>query len=444
MGGDLGGQVIQAGHAGERAVQIGVDGGVAGIAVEAVGDVVYAHGGGVVQVVRQIADDGGGQHAALIGIDAVHIVGAVVLIDDLHLLAVQAGHVQVGGQVIDGNGVGGDLAAVEGVVGQLVGVLVPVLVVVGAGDVAVLHHRVEAGLQEGVAVRILGEGIALGDLAGGHVLAPGADHQSGLDGVVGHLGGVVAGDGLRHAHVAQLVIQAGLVGVAVGVGLPVVAHQAEHIGVVADGGQEHLGGLAGGQGAAGIEVAGAVAVDDAHAGAVLDVRLGPVVINVGVGGDHLGADVGLHAAVHHEGDDLGHLGTGQGASGVVVAAVFLTVDDIQCHHGVDGLSVLDLIRVGEIGGARSAGGDDHHADQHGGGHYQTESPLEVSHRKFLLLKICPREEEETSPLRPRGLKEAKQGKISSKDKNCAAYAAQFPLNNTKMGEEKGGCGRREG
>ena len=230
----------------------------------------------------------------------------------------------------------------------------------------------------------VGQLIGLGHDAGGLVLSPGADHHGGLDGVVGHLSRVVTGDGLGGSDVAQLVIQAGLVGVAANVHGPVGAHQTEHLGIVAHGGQEHLGGLLGSQGAAGVELTSAVAGDDAHAGAVLNVRLSPVIVDITVGGDDLGADVGLHAAVHHERDDLRHLGAGQSAIGVKVAAVVLTINDAQRHHGVDGLSVVDLTGIGEIL-ARSAGGNDHHAHDQSHGHHQTESPLEVSHRKFLLL-----------------------------------------------------------
>ena len=347
--------------------------GGAGILQIALGDAVHSGGAGVEDAVNGVI---------LVGL--VGAAGGAVLEDDLELLA-DVGNVQIEGEV-------GGLHRISGLVvsGQPALDLDLALGSAGsAGAVVALkgadqNLRTELGAQQGVVAQL----IALGHLAGGGIQGPVTLHHLGLDGIVGHLGGVVTGDGLGHGHIAQILIETGLVGVTVGVGLPAVAGEAKHSGVVAHGGQEHLGGLAGSQGALGIELAGPVAVDDAHAGAVLNVRLSPVIVDITVGGDQLGADVGLHAAVHDVGDDLGHLGPGQGAIGIEVAAVFLTADDVQSHHGIDSLFVLDLTRIGEIL-ARSAGRDDHHAHDQGHGHHQTESPLEVSHRKFLLLNFCP-------------------------------------------------------
>ena len=105
-------------------------------------------------------------------------------------------------------------------------------------------------------------------------------------------------------------------------------------------------------------------------------------LDVGVARVGLGAQNGLLAAVQSHGDHLRHLGAGHDPGGIKVAAVFLAVDDVQSRQNGDGLGVDDLIRVGEIAGAHSTGTDGHHADQHGHGHYQAESPLEVSHFGF--------------------------------------------------------------
>ena len=65
----------------------------------------------------------------------------------------------------------------------------------------------------------------------------------------------------------------------------------------------------------------------------------------------------------------------------------MAVDDAQRDHGGHGLSVDDLIRIGEIINAHSASADDHHGQNHDESQSQAESPLEVSHLEFLLLKF---------------------------------------------------------
>ena len=185
----------------------------------------------------------------------------------------------------------------------------------------------------------------------------------------------------------QPVVQADLVGQGVGVQVPAGAGQALDVAAVAQSGQEHLGSGGAGDRLVGPEGAVALTVDDAQVGAVGDVGLSPVALGVAeLGGGSAGAQDGVLAAVQGDGDDLGHLSAGDDPGGIEVGAVFLAVEDAQGDHGGHGLGVLDLILVGEIlilvGRTR---GDDHHADQHGGGHHQRERPFEVSHWNFLLL-----------------------------------------------------------
>ena len=372
-----------------------------GVAIQLVVGAGHGHGVSSVVVVLHVAGSALNDHGALVGVHTVDDLVVLGVVDDLDLLAEEAGVVHIGLQRLGAAAIldlvgGVDGAAAEGIAValELIGPLLLGGVVGEVLQVAQLDDAVKLLAQQGHriadAIVVLGGPghIGLGQLAGGQVLAPGALHHGALNGVVSHLAGIIAADGLRGNHVAQVLVQTSLVGVAAHVDGPAVAGEAEHVGVVAHSGQEHLGGLLSSQGAGGVELAGAVAIDDAHAGAVLNVLLGPDALDVGVGGVHLGADNGLDTAVHHVGNDLGHLLTGQGVIGSEIAAVVLAADDVQSHHDFDSLFVLDLTGIGEILGRR-AGAHYHHAHQHESSQSQTQRPLEVSHRKFLLLKICP-------------------------------------------------------
>ena len=223
----------------------------------------------------------------------------------------------------------------------------------------------------------LGAGVAV--LAGGVVASGVQLNHVGVQSIVDHLGGIVTGQQGVGVQIGQVLVKTVLVGQHVGVDGPVVAHQAGLLGVVAQHAQQHLGGLGGAHGAGRIKLVVAAASDDAVGGAVLNVGLCPMALDVGKGGGVLDAQHGIHTAVDGDAEHLGHLGTGHGAGGVKVAAVFLTIDDAQGSHGRNGVLVYDLIRIGEIARVHRAGADTHHAHEHDGGQSQAESPLEVSH-----------------------------------------------------------------
>ena len=223
----------------------------------------------------------------------------------------------------------------------------------------------------------LGAGVAV--LAGGVVASGVQLNHVGVQSIVDHLGGIVTGQQGVGVQIGQVLVKTVLVGQHVGVDGPVVAHQAGLLGVVAQHAQQHLGGLGGAHGAGRIKLVVAAASDDAVGGAVLNVGLCPGTLDVGKGGGVLDAQHGIHTAVDGDAEHLGHLGTGHGAGGVKVAAVFLTIDDAQGSHGRNGVLVYDLIRIGEIARVHRAGTNTHHAHEHDGGQSQAESPLEVSH-----------------------------------------------------------------
>ena len=174
-----------------------------------------------------------------------------------------------------------------------------------------------------------------------------------------------------------------LVGAHVDVHGPVGAGEALDLGLEAQSHQQHLGRLSTGHGVGGVELAGAVAGHDAQSGAVLDVRSSPVAHRVGVGVVGHVAQAGILAAVEDDADHLGHLGTGHDPLGIK-AAVVLAVDDIPLNEHGNGVVVDDLVLIGKVVVAHSAGADDHHAQDHDGSHCQAKSPLEVSHVEFLL------------------------------------------------------------
>ena len=370
------------------------------------------------------------------GIDAVHILA--VLIQNLDLLADQVAVVTLDLGVL---ALGGDAVHVQGVsalavllhVGQhgvAVGDQGQVLVahglvgVLGHGVLAVnilglLLQSVLASIKSGATVRVLqsvdsiltavvdgavqsldgivnravldldnphalgaghdGLGAGVAVLAGGVVASGVQLNHVGVQSIVDHLGGIVTGQQGVGVQIGQVLVKTVLVGQHVGVDGPVVAHQAGLLGVVAQHAQQHLGGLGGAHGAGRIKLVVAAASDDAVGGAVLNVGLCPVALDVGKGGGVLDAQHGIHTAVDGDAEHLGHLGTGHVAGGVKVAAVFLTIDDAQGSHGRNGVLVYDLIRIGEIARVHRAGADTHHAHEHDGSQSQAESPLEVSH-----------------------------------------------------------------
>ena len=281
-------------------------------------------------------------------------------------------------QVSAHHSAGGVLVAVDvggGQVGELV------------GDNHALHlHRTELLPQQGAQVAVVelglgGDGVL--DVAGDDVVI--GDHPA-IQSVVEHLGGVVAGQGGAGGGVVQTIIEAQGVSTGVGVDLPVGAGVALDPSIIAQGHQDHLGGLSHGHVAFRIEGAVALAGHDAQGGAVLDVVLGPVAGGVSVAvGDEL-TQHGVLAAVEDAADDGGHLSTADGVRGSI-GAVVVAGDDAQGRQHGDSLFVDDVGAVAEIVSAHSRSADDHHGQNHDESQSQAESPLEVSHLEFLLLKF---------------------------------------------------------
>ena len=129
----------------------------------------------------------------------------------------------------------------------------------------------------------------------------------------------------------------------------------------------------------GVELAGAVASQDTHVGAVGDVGSGPAVSShvgeLGAGSAQLLGVLGTH---QHVADDLGGLLTGQDLVGHEVALLVALKDTDGAHHRSGG-GVLDLSLVVEVG---SAGAHDRQAQNHHGSQSHAENSLEISHFGF--------------------------------------------------------------
>ena len=144
---------------------------------------------------------------------------------------------------------------------------------------------------------------------------------------------------------------------------------------------EHGGGLSGGHGIAGTEGAVAVAGDNAQVHAEVHIALSPAALERSGVRELAGALEGIGVdlrAIHHLGDDGGHLSTGNSAGGIEVAVGA----NEQAQTSGDGSSFLvdDLVSIVES----CAGADDHHAEQHNGSQSQAKNALDVSHGYFLL------------------------------------------------------------
>ena len=310
----------------------------------------------------------------LVRTTVVHALLAI-LEDDLHFLA-DEGDVQIGGDVVGSRSVllallviveagHNDLAGLGGVVG---------LVVSGEGAdhdlgvITLLEHHLAAAVAPG---HLTSAGVGAGGHPAGGV----------LQAVPDQLGSHVTAGRSGHDHAGQLIVEGGigLTGQLIGTDSPGGAGQTVSSGIVAQGGQDHLGGLQTGHIGAGIESAIAAAADDTQIIAVLDVALGPVALDVGKAGGTLYAGVGVGAAVHSNSDHLGHLGTGHVPGGIEVAAVILAVDDIEGNQNVDGIVVHDFIGINEV---RRAGANRHHTNEHDAGQSQAQNALEVVHVLF--------------------------------------------------------------
>ena len=210
--------------------------------------------------------------------------------------------------------------------------------------------------------------------------------------------------------------------------MPTVPVKIDHVALQAV--EHHLGHLAAGQGGLG---AGVDAVEQADVGGLADGGHLPVGVEVGLvlevtqslqdhqgglSGGHLVlaaiqavADAGGHALSgtggHVGGGPGGHVGEGIDAAVVVVVQVqqlghddghLVTSDQpvrvelvvSDAGHDANFLEHLDGFHVvlgSHVVVAHSAGADDHQTQGHDGGQSQAESPLQVSHSEFLLLRF---------------------------------------------------------
>ena len=272
---------------------------------------------------------------------------------------------------LPGPGVGRTAEDVDGAIQLQVG-LIPL---------SKLDSVVVLGVVLGVINRGGGTGNAAGDVGGnrgtsGDHSAVDGDllalvrilHQGGLQGIHGVQAGLLAGGGTVAHELVVAVGQADLRGTAHDVDGPVGAGVALDGAVIAQSGQQHLQEGKAGQGALGPEGAVGVAVDQAGLHAVGDVAgkggtHGHVLEGSGLGAQGLSGGL----AKHHAGDDLGSSATGEGALRLEIT-IGITVDDLQCGHDVDGLSIriaADVIAVAEVLGA-GADGDQRH------GHHQSK------------------------------------------------------------------------
>ena len=359
----------------------------AGVA-QLVGRAVDVNGLGVRSHV-DLTGSAGGNDGAVAGINAVDNLAVLDVVDHLDALAVESRVVIASGQrsAACADGIVGDGVAAEGSTsGEVVGPLLLHGIVVIATHVGITDRALVLVSQQGVRNRLRSAalngivvqpgGIALGLLAGGGVQGPAALHHGSLHSIVHELSSVIAGDGQVGLQAAQLVIQASLVGIAVDVGVPAGAAEAEHSGVVAHSGQHHLGSLGAGQSAVGSKLAAANAANDAHAGGVLNVSLAPVTLDIRVGRSSAGAQNGSLAAVHDVGHHLAHLSAGQIAVGVELTLV-ITADDVQGVHDLNGFLVADFIIVVEIGSCCT--GADAQTEHSGHGQHQCKNLLQILH-----------------------------------------------------------------
>ena len=242
-------------------------------------------------------------------------------------------------------------------------------VLVAQGLLVVELHAVGPGAA-GVEVDVEGVVVLNGDSLG-----QGVEHQ---------LGHVVAGQAGIGGQL-QIAVHAQLSALGGGGQHPVVAEVSGAL-EVAQSAAQHQHGLRGGHGGAGVELAVAHAGHDAQAGAQVHIALRPV----GDVGEHAGLRelVDVHTgAIQHGADDDRHLGAGDYVLGTK-GPVLVAVEHADLGGDRHGVLIDDLILIGKIVDALSAGSDHHHAQEHGGSQSNAESALQVSHWIFLLLYLA--------------------------------------------------------
>ena len=218
------------------------------------------------------------------------------------------------------------------------------------------------GVLLGVGQGVLGDGLLLrhgvGDVGGdgsaevdlstvhGDVAALGSIlHGGGLEGVQGHLSGLLTAEDLIDGTV-DAVHQAGGGHELAGVDGPVGADHAGGLGIVAELNEQHLAELQSSQLTGGVELAVADTVDDAGLRAVADEAGGPT------GGSHVGEGSAAHEGVSGLGaelevrDDLRGLLTGQVFLGIEIA-LFIANEHANGVHDVNSFLVVDLVGIFE-------------------------------------------------------------------------------------------------
>ena len=240
-----------------------------------------------------------------------------------------------------------------------------------------LHHGDDLsrhGAQAG------GGGQHAGVRHSGHILVGQSVHRVGehdgdpLTGSIAHGGIVIAAQQADDGSVGQDVL------------VPVGAGVAADFGRIADGGQQHLGDLSGGDGIVGTELAIAVALDQlGHAG-VVDVALGPVAGHVGEQIAVLVVDaLVVIAVVGDDIDHLGNLGTGDEPVGVEIALV-VALHDVQDADQFDGFFALGVdVRSILILGLSISAGENRQCEDHRQSQRQREQFLQSAHGLFLLI-----------------------------------------------------------
>ena len=230
-----------------------------------------------------------------------------------------------------------------------------------AGDVDVVdltgqHGAVGSGQVDGVAVGL------------NHAALQSVQHHL-RHLITGHGSGGAGANALEDADGGALTNRGDFKAVGVVVLVLEVAQSAHH----------HGRGFHGGDGGGGIVDAVAAAGHDAVGGSSADPASGPV-IHAAYVGKGTGGGIVVVIQVEQLAHNDSHLGAAHGVAGTEVAV--LVADHYADRlHNLDG---LDVVILGNIGVARSAGTNHHHAQEHDRSQSQAEGPLQVSHSDFLL------------------------------------------------------------
>ena len=248
----------------------------------------------------------------------------------------------------------GSSVSIDLVVVQLVILIAELDELVGASNSAGTEDAVVAGGQDGI------KGVSIQQSVGEHDGDP-LTGSSAVD------VGLVAAQQANDGSIAQDILG------------PVGAHILTVSGIVADGGQQHLGRFSGLDGVGGIELAFA-AVDQAQSGQVVDVAGIP-----GGSGDiseqirnSVGGSLVVVALVQDDIDHLGNFGTGDGGVGVEVT-LLVTGHDVERIQQLNRLRGVLIDGSGILIGVRSVASENRHGEDHGQSQAQREDLFESAH-----------------------------------------------------------------